>query len=124
MAIDFSDLDEALECRAADPHRALMLANRHIAANPDEPHGYFSRHLTLSQLRRFDEALADCMHTIALAPRFWGYQSRGEVYRALGDHERALADFNRARNIDPGKAPGAADHWRARRRIDPDRSWQ
>jgi tetratricopeptide (TPR) repeat protein len=103
LPTNYTLLDLARECRATDPERALRLANQHIQSNPVDPHGYFSRHLTLSRLGRTTEALRDCTTAIGIAPKPMRYLARGEIYRTLGDHERALADFNRAHDMDREK---------------------
>jgi tetratricopeptide (TPR) repeat protein len=100
MSGQFSELDEARECRAKDPYRALELANSYIRSNPDDAHGYFSRHNTLRRLKRFEESLADCSRSLALDPKCSTYLCRGEVLRAMGDHARALVDFNQAHDMD------------------------
>src|SRR5581483_11691443 len=94
MSDDFSALDEARECRADDPHRALAIASHYIAAHPDDFRGYFSRHLTWEKLGEYEKSLQDCNRSLELRPHPIAYISRSEVYRRLGDHARAVADLN------------------------------
>jgi tetratricopeptide (TPR) repeat protein len=41
--------------------------------------------------------------SIQLNPRPVAFWSRGEVYRRIGEHEKALEDFDRAEHIDPAQ---------------------
>ncbi len=95
-----SDLDEARECAASDPYRALELENRHIAANPEDSRGYFSRHFTWAKLGLHDRALVDCSKAIQMLPKLNRFMARAEIYRALGDHPRALADLDHVHSQD------------------------
>jgi tetratricopeptide (TPR) repeat protein len=103
MPTDRINLDEARECHSEDPYRALEIANRYISQNPSSAFGYFSRHLTWERLGEFEKSLADCSRSIELDPKFIDYLSRGQTYRALGDHANAVRDFNVARSINMGK---------------------
>ncbi len=47
------------------------------------------------------EALDDLNKVIGIEPDVTAVLSRGEVYRHLGDHRKALEDFARAEAIDP-----------------------
>jgi tetratricopeptide (TPR) repeat protein len=87
-------LDEARECAAKNPVRALELQNAHIAECPSDSHGYFCRHLTWSRLGEYEKALEDCSTAIRMLPKPGRYLARADIYRALGDHKRALADLN------------------------------
>ena len=100
MGKSYSELDEARECAARDPHRALQLENRYIEANPSEAAGYFSRHFTWAKLGHHDRALADCSKAIGIQPNLYRYLARAEIYRALGDYPHALADLDHVRDAD------------------------
>ena len=100
MGASYSELDEARDCAARDPHRALQLENRYIEANPSEAAGYFSRHFTWAKLGQHDKALADCSKAIGIQPNPYRYLARAEIYRALGDYPHALADLDHAHNSD------------------------
>jgi tetratricopeptide (TPR) repeat protein len=95
-----SVLDEVRDCVASDPKRALELGNRYIEDNPSDSHGYFSRHLTWAKLGNHKNALADCCTAIGILPKPNRYMARAEIYRALGDHARALADLDHVHNSD------------------------
>jgi tetratricopeptide (TPR) repeat protein len=41
--------------------------------------------------------------SIQLNPRLVAFWSRGEVYRSVGEYEKALEDFDRAEQIDPAQ---------------------
>ena len=101
MSEKVPSLDEARKwLRQDQPHRALDIQNRYIAANPNDSHAYFSRHQTWMDLGEYRKALDDCNRAMALRPHIATYRCRGEVYRALGDYESALKDFNRERDLD------------------------
>jgi tetratricopeptide (TPR) repeat protein len=46
-------------------------------------------------------ALEDLNKAIELDPEPVAFRSRGEVYRQLGEYEKALADFSRGEALDP-----------------------
>jgi tetratricopeptide (TPR) repeat protein len=98
--VDFSYLDEARESARQNPLRAMDLINQHIKANPFDPHGYFSRHLSWEGFCEYDKALADCSKAIAMSPNSHRYMARADICRALGDHARALADLNHVHDTD------------------------
>lgn len=95
-----SELDEARDCAAHDPYRALRLEGQYIEKNPDDSRGYFSRHLTWAKLKNYENALEDCCKAISISPKLNRYIARAEIYRALGDHAKALADLDHVRNAD------------------------
>ena len=96
-----TELDQARECAAKEPLRALELETRHIAANPSDPNGYFSRHYTQAKLGEYDEALADCEKSIRLDPIPFRYLARADIHRKLGNYELALRDLNHVHDVDP-----------------------
>ncbi len=60
------------------------------------------RCITLTEMGRLDEALADCNEVLAQHPKFSGpLARRGNVYRAKGDLDAALRDFNEALKLSP-----------------------
>jgi tetratricopeptide (TPR) repeat protein len=89
----------------SDPQRYLRIVNGWIEDNPKNSSAYFSRHfawLTLDEPRR---ALEDINKVIELEPEPHPLSllSRGDVYRHLGEYEKAIDDYNRAEVIDPAE---------------------
>ncbi len=64
---------------------------------------YFHRANALFDLGRFAEALADYDRVIdkGYGSHVWALHQRGLTHQALGQKERALADFNRALKVNP-----------------------
>ncbi len=68
-----------------------------IAVNPRVSVGYANRALSLSELKHFDDALADLNHAIELQPNLaMAYNNRGAVLRSLGRMEDAAANYIKA----------------------------
>jgi tetratricopeptide (TPR) repeat protein len=86
-----------------DPQRYLRIVNGWIEQNPQNSHAYFSRHSGWMSIGELQRALADLNKVIELRrqPGAMSFMARGEVYRHLGQHKKALEDFDRAETIDP-----------------------
>jgi len=89
----------------SDPQRYLGITNQWIRDTPDSPHPYYSRHLAWLKLGRPRQALEDLNTGIELEnePDALSFLSRGQVYRQLGEHGKALEDFDRGEALDPKK---------------------
>jgi tetratricopeptide (TPR) repeat protein len=85
----------------SDPQRYLRIVNEWIGENPKNSHAYFSRYLGLMKIGEPRLALEDLDKVIELKPDMIAFMSRGEVYRHLGEYEKALEDFDRGEAIDP-----------------------
>jgi tetratricopeptide (TPR) repeat protein len=85
----------------SDPQRYLRIVSEWIQENPENSHAYFSRYLGLMKIGEPRLALEDLNKVIKLKPDLLAFMSRGEVYRHLGEYERALEDFARGEAIDP-----------------------
>jgi tetratricopeptide (TPR) repeat protein len=85
----------------SDPQRCLQIVNAWIEENPASSNAYFDRHLVRMQTGEPRRALEDLNKAIELQPDAMSFMARGEVYRHLGEYEKALVDFNRAEAIDP-----------------------
>ena len=60
------------------------------------------RCVTYTEMKKFDEALADCNEALAKTPKSsYGLASRGNAYLAKGDLDAALKDFNEAIRLGP-----------------------
>jgi tetratricopeptide (TPR) repeat protein len=82
---------------------ALRLPLLWIADNPANAHAYFDRHFAWMELGEPQRALDDLNVVIQLNPQPVAFWSRGEVYRLMGEYEKALEDFDRAEQIDPAQ---------------------
>ena len=85
----------------SEPEKYLALADEFIRQNPDDPHGYFTRHWAWERLGRMDLALADLNHSLRLEPHHVTFRARGLVHRALGRYQEAIDDLNKSQAIDP-----------------------
>ena len=94
------NLDEATECLRDEPLRALAICQRYLALHPDDPSGLFSRSQAWERLKEFQKALADMNRVLVLDPNSGGYSARAHLFRIMGDHEQAVADLTRARELD------------------------
>jgi tetratricopeptide (TPR) repeat protein len=92
---------ELHELRRADPQRFLEVIDEWLQSNPNNFRPYVSRHFVWSDLGQPRRALADMDKVIELAPTQAAFCCRGRVYRELGEHANALADFRRGEAIDP-----------------------
>lgn len=89
--------------RRSDPQQYLRIVNRWIEANPKNSSAYLSRHFVWLALGEPRRALDDLDKVIELEqkPHPISFMSRGDVYRHLGDYEKAIEDYNRGEAIDP-----------------------
>jgi tetratricopeptide (TPR) repeat protein len=89
------------ELRRADPQRFLKIVDEWLQEEPRNFRLYVTRHFVWSDLGEPRRALADMDKVIELAPTQAAFCCRGRVYRELGEHANALADFRRGEAIDP-----------------------
>jgi tetratricopeptide (TPR) repeat protein len=87
----------------SDPQHYLQIVDEWIADNPANSHAYFDRHFAWLELGEPRRGLDDLTVSIQLNPRPVAFWSRGEVYRRIGEYEKALEDFDRAEHIDPAQ---------------------
>jgi tetratricopeptide (TPR) repeat protein len=84
-----------------DPQRYLRIVNDWIVQNPKNWHAYFDRHFVWSKLGDHQRALDDLNKVIELESEPVAFIMRGEVYRSLGDYEKAVVDYAHAEALDP-----------------------
>jgi len=89
-----------------DTQRALMQARKALELDPDPEYPSASHRLlfmVLSRLGEDEKALAAINNAIevALKPKFFLYHKRGEVQWRLGMHAAALADYDKALELEP-----------------------
>lgn len=90
--------------------RALEKYEEALAAKPDAPHYVRAKARTLMQLERYDESLRWFDQAVDLQPYFGGtYANRGILFDRMGEYERAVADYERAVDLDEEVAEGP--HW-------------
>jgi tetratricopeptide (TPR) repeat protein len=91
------------ELLRSDPQRHLQIVTKWIADNPANSHAYFDRHFAWLELGEPQRAIADLEMVIQLDPKPVAFWSRGEVYRRIGEYEKALEDLDRAEAINPAQ---------------------
>ena len=91
-----------------EPRRALDDYNMAINLNPAMALAYYNRAVTLQALGQLAGAIADYSRAVELRPNaglaFMSLRNRAKAYREKGDPERAQADEDHARKLDPDKA--------------------
>jgi tetratricopeptide (TPR) repeat protein len=95
------DLRELHNILRDDPNRYLQIVNEWIANDPSDASAYFDRHYAWKRLEKLDLALSDINKSIELEPDPIAFLSRAQVYRQIGDHEKALEDYSRIEREDP-----------------------
>jgi tetratricopeptide (TPR) repeat protein len=76
--------------------RAVADLTRVLEANPDFLEAYRNRGLANLGLERFDLAIADFTEALNRGANYGALVDRGTAHARAGNHERALADFDRA----------------------------
>jgi tetratricopeptide (TPR) repeat protein len=87
--------------RRTDPQAYLKVVNEWIRENPKNDNAYFGRHFAWMDLGEPHRALDDMNKVIELAPEPVAFIMRGEIYRLLGEYEKAVVDYARAEALDP-----------------------
>jgi tetratricopeptide (TPR) repeat protein len=80
--------------------KALTTANDCIYVNSESPAGYYERGLIYLDEKRFKKALTELDHAVSLRSDFReAYAARARAYQALGETEKASADFKKAEDL-------------------------
>jgi tetratricopeptide (TPR) repeat protein len=87
----------------ADPQRYLQIVNEWIQENPENGHAFYDRHQAWMRIGEPLRALQDLNRAIELRPDPTALQARGNVYRHLGQYEKALEDYRAAETMDPAQ---------------------
>jgi tetratricopeptide (TPR) repeat protein len=85
----------------SDPHRYLAIMTERITKNPQDSNAYFSRHYGWLKTGQPKIALDDINRVIQLDPSEVAYTCRAKLYRHLGDHRKALEDYERVEHESP-----------------------
>ena len=88
-----SDLNQFFE--------ALVAIDKAISLQQDNANWYNEKGLILFNLKQYSEAEAAYKKAIELSPRAAFYNNRGNLYKNQGKAELALADYNRALDLNP-----------------------
>jgi len=94
--------------RREDLQRYFEIVNEWLRENPQNSRAYFRRHYAWEDMGEPRRALDDLTKVVELAPGQAVFCARGRIYRKLGEHENALADFRRGEAIDPKQWQDAA----------------
>jgi tetratricopeptide (TPR) repeat protein len=90
------------DLRRSNLQRYMEIVNEWLREDPENFHAYFDRHYAWNDLGEPRRALDDLTKAIELAPKNQAvFCARGRIYRQLGEHENALADFSRGEGINP-----------------------
>lgn len=90
-----------------DYERALKEYQAALEQAPEHIHALRGQARTLMQLGRLDEALGVFDRAIDAAPRFGAtYANRGILHDRMGRYTKAIADYEKALELDPGLAQG------------------
>jgi tetratricopeptide (TPR) repeat protein len=90
------------DLRRSNLQRYMEIVNEWLREDPQNFHAYFDRHYAWHDMGEPRRALDDLTKAIQLAPKNQAiYCARGRIYRQLGEHEHALADFCRGEAINP-----------------------
>ncbi len=90
---------------------ALIDLDKGIAMKPDAK-CIAGRAWVYYKTGKYQQALADCNHSIKLDPGFWtGYQVKGYILEALNKPEEALTNLNTSLRLNPKS--GDSMEWRA-----------
>ncbi len=96
--------------KGGDADKALGLAEKAVAADPDGAPSYYARGLARAALHRSADAIADFDQTLKLDPKkVEAYDARGSEEFKLAKFAESVADFDRYLEAAPKQAPG---HWR------------
>jgi lipoprotein NlpI len=96
--------------KKGEKEKALEVAGKAVAADPQDARGYLFRGSMREALRRHDEALSDFTKCLELDPQCAeAYDHRGSEFFKLGKFAESLADFDRYLELRPRERPG---HWR------------
>lgn len=96
--------------KKGEKEKALEVAGKAVAADPQDVRNYLLRGSLCEALRRHNEAIADFTKCLELDPQcVEALDHRGGEYFKLGKFAESLADFDRYLELRPRDRPG---HWR------------
>lgn len=91
--------------------RALEKYEEALNASPDSPHYVRAKARALMQMERYEESLRWFNRAVEVQPFFGGtYANRGILYDRLGEYERAVADYEKALELNEEEV-SEGPHW-------------
>jgi tetratricopeptide (TPR) repeat protein len=87
----------------SDPQRYLKIVDGWIQDNPRNSHAFYDRHQAWMRIGEPRKALEDLNMAIGLWADQAALAARGNVYRHLGEYEKALDDYLSAEGIAPAQ---------------------
>jgi len=84
-----------------NPQEYVDRISEFIRSDPNDASEYFSRHLGWLRLGHTERAMDDLNKALSLEENSNTLRSRGHLFQKIGEHARALQDFNRAEQLDP-----------------------
>ena len=86
-------------CQIGKFEEALPDVNKALELKPNEANYFDTRACAYAGLKRYDDAIADLDKAIKLAPEGWLYNNRAEIYKLMGEEDKAQADFDEAKKV-------------------------
>ena len=86
-------------CQIGKFEEALPDVNKALELKPNEANYFDTRACAYAGLKRYDDAIADLDKAIKLAPEGWLYNNRAEIYKLMGEDDKAQADFDTAKKV-------------------------
>ena len=86
-------------CQIKNFEAALVDAQKALQLKPNEANFFDTRACAYIGLKRYKEALADLNTAIKLSPEGWLYYNRAELYKLMGQEDKAKADFAKAKKL-------------------------
>ena len=86
-------------CQINNFEAALADAQKALKLKPNEANFFDTRASAYIGLKRYKEALDDLNTAIKLSPEGWLYHNRGELYKLMGEEDKAKADFAKAKKL-------------------------
>jgi len=99
--MDEAEIKYFMNLLRTNPSGYLNIVNLWIKDNPNDIHAYYDRHFAWLDMGEPQLALEDLNKVVELDGDLIAFMTRGEVYRILGNHDKALEDFARGEALDP-----------------------
>ncbi len=97
--------DDAASARKSGGAQAILAAyGESIAQEPDKAQGYINRAWFHERMFDYAAAIKDMDRAIAVEPSVDAHLRRSGLHGALGQFDKAIADAEAARNLDPGSS--------------------